>query len=68
MLIKNPAASSGVSKDPYGNFSEPRHPRMFESAVQFRSRLDFRRRTDPSEAVWRTRLKHAGMTDLGLPI
>ena len=27
--MKNPAASSGVSKGLYDNFSEPRHPRMF---------------------------------------
>ena len=39
---------------------------MFLSGVQFRPRLDFRRRTDPSEALWRTRLKHAGMTDFGM--
>jgi branched-chain amino acid transport system permease protein len=40
---------------------------MFLSGVQSGFRLDFRRRTDPSKALWRTRLKHAGMTDLGRP-
>jgi hypothetical protein len=41
---------------------------MFLSGVQFRIRLDFRRRTDPSKAMWRTRLKHAGMTVFGKDI
>jgi hypothetical protein len=40
----------------------------FNRGVLFLNRLDFRRRTDPSKAVWRTRLKHAGMTVLGRQI
>ena len=40
-------------------------PECLYSGFQFRIRLDFRRRTDPSKALWRTRLKHAGMTGCG---
>ena len=50
-VMKNPAASSGVSKDLYNNFPKSCHPRMFLSGVQSEVRLD-------------SRQKHAGMTDL----
>ena len=62
-----PAEERGIGK-PLCQFSDFVTPRMFLSGVQFRFRLDFHRRTDPSEAMWRTRLKNAGMTDLGLLI
>ena len=62
--MNHPAASCGVSENAMRIIPNA-SPRMFYSGVQFRTRLDSRRRTDPSEAMWRTRLKHAGMTVFG---
>jgi len=46
---------TGYQKKIDENLSQRRHPRMFLSGVQSQFHLDFRRRTDPSEALWRTR-------------
>jgi hypothetical protein len=73
-----PAASCGVSENLYDNSPDFVTPECFYRgsssgfawiSAEVRQRTDQpRAETDPSEAMWRTRLKRAGMTDLGLLI